>query len=130
MNPIISISDLYTLAKDQPIGIPILADVVYSLKRAPGMSGKELTKRLDVKMSYLQWPPRSLHLIVKYSITNQLRDRTKPYDPLYRIRRYLTNPCDTFLHVGRYRPNHWNTFLHLGRYRLTHCNAFLHPGRY
>ena len=53
MNPIISVEDLYTLARDQPIGIPILADVVYFLKRAPGMSGKELAKRLEVRRSYL-----------------------------------------------------------------------------
>lgn len=53
MNAIITVEDLYTLARDQPIAIPILADVVYFLKRSPGMSGKDLAKVLEVKRSAL-----------------------------------------------------------------------------
>ena len=49
MNAIISVEDLYYLARDRPIGMPILADVVYYLKRSPGLDGKELAKKLDVK---------------------------------------------------------------------------------
>lgn len=71
MVPIISISDLYTLARDQPIGIPILADVVYYLKRSPGINGKELAKKLEVKRSYLS---HAIEILTGSNLVTLLRE--------------------------------------------------------
>ena len=70
MNPIISVESLYTLSRDQPIGIPILADVVYFLKRSPGLSGKELAKILNVKRSALS---SAVHLLTGDTLNDLLR---------------------------------------------------------
>lgn len=53
MTPIITVEALYTLARDRPIGIPILSDVVYHLKRSPGISSKALAKVLNVRHTAL-----------------------------------------------------------------------------
>lgn len=75
MNAIISVEDLY-LARDRPIGMPILADVVYYLKRSPGLDGKELLTGSNLATMLETW--RLLHA------KHLLAETTLSYDDVAR----------------------------------------------
>ena len=53
MKPIITIPQLYFVAREKPIEIPILRDLIPPLSRSPGITGKALAKAVDVKRSAL-----------------------------------------------------------------------------
>ena len=93
MNAIISVEDLYTLARDQPIGIPILADVVYYLKRSPGITGKVLAKKLDVKRSALSG---AVQILTGSTLNDMLRQWR-----LLRAIDLLSNTSLPYLEVAR-----------------------------
>ena len=116
MNPIISISDLYTLARDQPIGIPILADVVYFLKRAPGMSGKELAKKLDVKRSYLS---HAIELLTGSNLVTALRVWR-----LLHVKYMLTETTHTYDYIAKACGFSGNRTMSRFLERYTGCTAF------
>lgn len=116
MNPIISISDLYTLARDQPIGIPILADVVYYLKRTPGISGKELAKRLDVKRSYLS---HAIELLTGNNLITALREWR-----LLHVKYMLTETTHSYDYIAKICGFSGNRTMSRFLERYTGCTAF------
>ncbi len=116
MNPIINITDLYTLARDQPIGIPILADVVYYLKRSPGISGKELAKRLDVQRSYLS---HAIELLTGSNLVTALREWR-----LQHVKYMLTETSHSYDYVAKLCGFSGNRTMSRFLERYTGCTAF------
>ncbi len=116
MNPIISVEDLYALARDQPIGIPILADVIHCLKRSPGINGKELAKALDVKRSYLS---HAIELLTGVNLATMLQTWR-----LLHVKYMLTETSHTYDYIAKvcgFSGNHsMSRFLE----RYTGCTAF------
>lgn len=53
MNPIFTVEELYKLARDQPVEIPILCDVISHLKASPGISIKQLSAKLSLDRNAL-----------------------------------------------------------------------------
>ena len=53
MNALISVEELYKLARDQPVEIPILSDVISLLKASPGLTIKQLSARMNFNRNAL-----------------------------------------------------------------------------
>ena len=53
MNPIITIEDLYKLARDQPVETPILCDVIRHLKSSPDITIKQLSSKIGLDRNAL-----------------------------------------------------------------------------
>ncbi len=53
MNPIITIEDLYKLARDQPVETPILCDVIRHLQSSPGITIKQLSAKIGLDRNAL-----------------------------------------------------------------------------
>ena len=53
MNPIFTVEELYKLARDQPVEIPILCDVISLLKASPGLTIKQLSAKLSLNRNAL-----------------------------------------------------------------------------
>ena len=53
MNPIFTVEELYKLARDQPVEIPILCDVIRLLKASPGLTIKQLSARMNFNRNAL-----------------------------------------------------------------------------
>ncbi len=116
MNAIINISELYALARDQPIGIPILADVVYCLKRTPGMSGKELAKALDVKRSYLS---HAIELLTGSNLNSAIKEWR-----LLHVKYLLTETSHSYDYIAQTCGFSGNRTMSRFLERYTGCTAF------
>lgn len=53
MNPFFTVEELYKLAREQPVEIPILCDVISHLKASPGISIKQLSAKLSLNRNAL-----------------------------------------------------------------------------
>ena len=72
MKTYITVEELYfKWRSEEVVEIPILADVVYYLKRNPGIKGKELAKKLEVNRSYLS---HSIELLTGSNLATLLLD--------------------------------------------------------
>ena len=60
MNPFFSVEELYKLARDQPVEIPILCDVIRLLKASPGLTIKQLSARMNFDRNALSFSIKML----------------------------------------------------------------------
>ena len=116
MNPIIPVDALYALARDKPIGIPILADVVYYLKRSPGLNGKDLAKRLEVKRIYLS---HAIELLTGVNLVTMLREWR-----LLHVKYMLTETSYSYDYVAKVCGFSGNRTMSRFLERYTGCTAY------
>ena len=116
MNPIITISQLYFDSKEKNIEIPILADVVYYLKRSPGINGKELAKKLEVKRSYLS---HAIELLTGSNLVTLLREWR-----LLHVKYMLTETSYSYDYVAKESGFSGNRTMSRFLERYTGCTAF------
>lgn len=84
MNPIFTVEELYKLARDQPVEIPILCDVIRLLKASPGLTIKQLSAKLSLNRNALS---SSIKMLTGLSLETFLKQWR-----LMLIKEHLSNP--------------------------------------
>ena len=84
MNPFFTVEELYKLARDQPVEIPILCDVIRLLKSSPGLTIKQLSAKLSLNRNALS---SSIQMLTGLSLDLFLKQWR-----LMQIKEHLSNP--------------------------------------
>ena len=73
MNPIFTVEELYKLAREQPVEIPILKDLISLLKSTPGITIKQISARLGLNRNALSFSVKMLTGLTLVAFLKQWR---------------------------------------------------------